>query len=68
MRAKRSDIVILKGREEPIGFVKRIVKGVAHVMWWPTSTQPQRTTMVEVKKLKVVLSSEKKRGRPKKKK
>ena len=63
------DLVALKGRPEPMGFVTKLNgPSMAHVLWFPTSRVPQHKTFCEPSRLVVMQSSEVKRGRPKKKK
>ena len=63
------DLVALKGRSEPLGFITKLHGAeMAYVMWFPTSKTPQRKTYCDPAMLVVVQSSEVKRGRPRKKK
>lgn len=63
------DLVALKGRPKPLGFITKLNGAeTAHVLWFPTSKAPQRKTFCDPARLVVVQSSEVKRGRPKKKK
>ena len=57
----------MRDRPDPLGVITKLTnKGVAHVLWWPTSNVPQRKTFCDVNRLVVMQSSQKKRGRPKK--
>ena len=63
------DLVALKGRSEPYGFITKLNGAeIAHVLWFPTSKTPQRKTFCDPARLVIIQSSEVKRGRPKKKK
>ena len=62
------DIVALRGRADPLGVITKLNGSTAHVLWWPTSKKPQHKTFCDVERLLVMQSSQKKRGRPKKKK
>ena len=64
----KGDLVILKGRDEPKGLVIKIIDSTVHVLWWPTSSQPQIKTFCAADRLAVVQSAQKKLGRPKKEK
>lgn len=60
------DLVALRHRPDPLGIITKLRDDIAYVLWWPTSSVPQRKTFCDVNRLVVMQSSQKKRGRPKK--
>ena len=64
MKFNKADIVVLKGRSEPLGVITKFYKDYAFVLWWPTSNKPQHTTFLKPDRLELIQSSQKKRGRP----
>jgi hypothetical protein len=68
MKYNIRDLVTLRGRPDPLGFITKLKGSTAFVLWWPTSKKPQHKTFCDVERLIVMQSSQVKRGRPRKKK
>jgi hypothetical protein len=64
MKFNKADIVMLKGRPEPLGVITKFYKKYIFVLWWPTSTEAQHKTFLKPDRLELIESSQKKRGRP----
>ena len=64
MKFNKADVVILKGRPEPMGVITKFYEDYVFVTWWPTSRKPQHRTFLKPDRLELIQSSQKKRGRP----
>ena len=65
MKFNKADIVGLKGVPGLQGVITKFLDdGSVVVWWWPCGRRPQSKTFVDMNRLELIQSSQKKRGRP----